>query len=254
MTAPAPITYDESCVDVDGRSVRYLKAGEGDLLVWLHHGGGLFPSAGTDLLTDSFQVLAPELPGFGSSADQRSPSGFDELSEQVAATLQALGPTRYVLHGTSFGGAVALHLALNHPDRVMRLILESPSAFRPLGWTPPDLETVRRGMFRHPERARRMQTDPEIQRRDRELVNRLSTTVDRDALAARLESLTVPTLVIFGDSDVLVPPELASMYTENAPDCASVLIPDAAHFVGSDQPERYADAVRGFATSGRVSV
>ncbi|HTT30609.1 MAG TPA: alpha/beta fold hydrolase [Solirubrobacteraceae bacterium] len=234
-------------MSVDGCHLRYIEAGEGEPLVWLHGGGGLHPSTGTDLLTASFRVVAIELPGFGSSRRPDGARTFDELSEQVAVGIDALGLSRYILHGTSFGGATALHLALNHPDRIERLILESPAAFRPPGWTPPDMETVRRGLFRHPERARRVQIDPEMQRLERELVGRLSLTVDREALAARLRDLRVPTLVMFGDADTLTPPDLSRMYCDNAPDCESVVIPDAAHVISSDQPEPYAATVREFA-------
>jgi len=234
-------------VSVDGCHLRYIEAGEGEPLVWLHGGGGLHPSTGTDLLTASFRVVAIELPGFGSSRRPDGARTVDELSEQVAVGIDALGLSRYILHGTSFGGATALHLALNHPDRIERLILESPAAFRPPGWTPPDMETVRRGLFRHPERARRVQIDREMQRRERELVGRLSLTVDGEALAARLRDLRVPTLVMFGDADTLTPPDLSRMYCDNAPDCESVVIPDAAHVISSDQPEPYAATVREFA-------
>jgi len=251
VTPDAPVEYHEGGVSVDGRQLRFVEAGEGEPLVWLHGGGGLHPSTGTDLLTESFRIVAIELPGFGSSWRLDSARTFDELSEQVAAGIDALGLPRYILHGTSFGGATALHLALNHPDRIERLILESPAAFRPPGWTPPDMETVRRGLFRHPERARRVHIDPEMQRRERELVGRLSLTVDREALAARLRDLRVPTLVMFGDADTLTPPDLSRMYCDNAPACGSVVIPDAAHAISTDQPEGYATAVRDFALGRR---
>jgi len=254
VTSTAPVEYQERGVSVDGRHVRYIEAGEGEPLVWLHGGGGLHPSTGTDLLTESFRVLATELPGFGSSWRLSTARTFDELSEQVAAAIDALGVSRYLLHGTSFGGATALHLALNHPDRVKRLILESPAAFRPPGWTPPDIETVRLGLFRYPQRARRVQIDPEIQRKERELVGRLSLTVDPERLAARLRDLRVPTLVIFGDADPLTPADLSSMYCDNAPNCESVVIPDAAHVISSDQPEPYATSVREFALGERHAV
>lgn len=247
MTSPASVRYSEAHVSVDGRELRYVEAGEGEPLVWLHGGGGLHPNAGTDLLTRSFRVIAFELPGFGSSWRLDTARTFDELSEQVAGGIEALGLSECLLHGTSFGGATALYLALNHPVRVTRLILESPAAFRPPGWTPPDVETVRRGLFRHPERARRVPIDPAVQRRERELVGRLSLTVDREALAARLRDLHVPILVMFGDADTLTPPELARMYRDHTPNCASVLIPDAAHVISSDQPDAYATAVHEFA-------
>lgn len=247
MTSPAPVAYHEGGINVDGRQLRYIEAGEGEPLVWLHGGGGLYPSVGTNLLTESFRVVAIELPGFGSSWQLGTARTFDELSEEVAAGIEALGLSRYLLHGTSFGGATALHLALNHPDRVKRLILESPAAFRPPGWTPPDLETVRRGLFLHPPRTPPLQIDPDVQRRHRELVNRLSLTVDPETLAGRLRDLHVPTLAIFGDADRLTPAELSSMYCDNAPDCGCVVIPDAAHVISSDQPEAYATTVRQFA-------
>jgi len=251
VTSTGRVEYHERGVSVDGRQVRYIEAGAGEPLVWLHGGGGLHPSTGTDLLTENFRVLAIELPGFGSSWRLASARTFDELSEQVAAGIHALGLPRYILHGTSFGGATALHLALNHPGRIERLILESPAAFRPPGWTPPDMETVRRGLFRHPERARRVQIDPEIQRGERELVGRLSLTVDRERLAGRLRELNVPTLVMFGEADTLTPPEMAPMYCDNALDCGWVVIPDAAHVISSDQPETYATIVRDFALGHR---
>lgn len=239
--------YAERRVSVGDREWRYLEGGEGTTVVWLHGAGGLYLTAGTDLLTEHARLIALELPGFGTSVGLDAGPNFDELSEQAAAAIDALGLRRYILHGTSFGAATALHLALNHPDRVTRLILESPSAFRPHGWAPPDLETVRRGLFRHPERARRAQIDPEVALKERELVNRMSLTVDKDALAIRLRDLTVPTLVIFGDGDVLTPPQLATHYRDNLPDCSVVLIEDAGHLVSSDQPAAYVAAVCEFA-------
>ena len=249
-----PVQYTEGRVSADGGELRYLEAGEGEPLVWLHGGFGLYPAAGTDLVAQSFRIVALELPGFGSSSGLGSARTFDELSEQVAEGIEGLGLSRYPLHGTSFGGATALYLALNHPDRVSRLILESPAAFRPPGWTPPDLDTIRRGLFRHPERARRVEIDPVVMQRQRELVNRLSLTVDRDALAVRLGDLGVPMLVMFGDADTLTPPDLARMYCDNARDCSSALIRDAAHVISSDQPEDYATTVCEFAASRRRSV
>jgi pimeloyl-ACP methyl ester carboxylesterase len=253
MVSPTSVQYTEGHVRAGGAELRYVQAGDGEPLVWLHGGGGLHPNAGTDLLTRNFRVVALELPGFGSSGHLDSARTFDELSEQVAVGIQALGHSEYVLHGTSFGGATALHLALNHPERVTRLILESPAAFRPIGWTPPDTESVRRGLFLHPDRARRVRIDPDTARRDRELVNRLSLTVDREALAARLRDLVVPVLVMFGEADTLTPADLASLYCGNAPNCSSVIVRDAAHVISSDQPEVYATTVGNFVCGAQAA-
>lgn len=241
-------SYQEHRVTVGNRNVRYVEAGDGPTLVWLPGAGGVTPSAGTDALTEDFRVLAVELPGFGTSADDDSAQSFDELATHTGLVLEALGLSRYLLHGTSFGAAVGLHLALQRPEQIERFVLESPSAFRQLGWTPPDVDKVRAGLFRHPEKVRRGGTppNPAAALRQREYVNRLSLSIDRHALARRLRTLNVPMCVIFGEFDTLTPPELAAMYCDNAPDCASVLVEDAAHAVSVDQPEIYARAVRQF--------
>ena len=239
--------YAEKQLRIGEMRLRYLEAGQGSTLVWLHGAGGLYLTAGTDLLTEHFRLIALELPGFGSSAEYDSARSFDELSEQVAVAIDALDLDRYLLHGTSFGGATALHLALNHPDRVERLMLEAPAAFRPVGWTPPDVDTVRRNLFRHPERARVGKVDPARALRERALVNRMSLTVDPAVLAERLRGLEVPMMVMFGDADALTPPALADMYCQNAPNCTSIVIEDSGHVISSDQPGPYARAIVDFA-------
>jgi pimeloyl-ACP methyl ester carboxylesterase len=253
VSVSAQTSYIEAQIPSGEFVLRYIEAGVGEPLVWLHGGFGLHPSAGTDLLAASFRVVAVEMPGFGSSVEHDQARSFDELSEQVAEAIERIGLSRYLLHGTSFGAATALHLALNHPDRVTRLILESPAAFRPFGWTPPDLDTIRRGLMLHPERARRAQIEPDVQQRQREFVNRLSLTVDSDALKSRLYGLRVPTLVMFGEGDTLTPPDLAQLYCDNAPECSSFLVGDAAHAVSTDQPDVYAQTVREFAVTGERS-
>ena len=69
MTSSAAVAYAEGRMNVDGRQLRYIVAGEGEPLVWLHGGFGLHPTVGTDLLTGSFRLVAFELPGFGPSGD-----------------------------------------------------------------------------------------------------------------------------------------------------------------------------------------
>ena len=89
-----------------------------------------------------------------------------------------------------------------------------------------------------------MEIDPAVMQRQRELVNRLSLTVDREALAARLRDLRVPMLVMFGDADTLTPPELGShVLRQRSATARRLSIRDAAHVISSDQPEDYATTV-----------
>ena len=210
MTSPTGVQYAEGRVTVGARELRYMVAGEGEPLVWLHGGFGLHPTAGTDLLTRSFHLIAFELPGIRSERRRRDRPIVRRAQRKVAGAIDALGlspvrPARDLVRrrdrapsrARSSGRRVRLD------PRVSRGV---PAARAGPRRTP---ETVRRGLFRHPERARRVEIDPAVMQRQRELVSRLSLTIDREALAARLRELRVPMLVMFGDADTLTPPELA---------------------------------------------
>src|SRR5690349_15769858 len=110
MTATAP-AFAEACVDVDGFRIRYLAAGTGPPLVWLHGGGGLHLSRAHSLLAERFRVIALEVPGFGESANDRS-AAYPDLGATMAGAVQQLGVERFNLWGTSFGSIVALWWAI----------------------------------------------------------------------------------------------------------------------------------------------
>jgi glycogen operon protein len=114
--------------DVDGARTRWLEAGEGDPLVFLH-GWGMTPRvyapAVTPLCRAGIRVIAPALPGFGGTA---GPSlrrvTVDAYAERVAAFVDALELDRPAfLMGHSLGGGVAIRLAAQRPDLVRSLTL-----------------------------------------------------------------------------------------------------------------------------------
>jgi len=120
---------DSNTVSVDGLDWHYLCGGSGPLLVALHGFGGdadnWFRAA--PILGQHFTVLAPDLPGFGSSGPA-SALHFD-IDSQVArlhAFLQQLGATPVVLAGNSMGGWIASAYARSYPDTVRALWLLAP--------------------------------------------------------------------------------------------------------------------------------
>ena len=119
--------------------------------------------------------MAFELPGFGRSPENTRNGSLDDLAETIAQAVAAVGIVDYTLYGTSFGGAVALRLALAHTDRVRALVLESPAALRPEGWTPQALspEQLQRALFVHPENAPAPEP-PEVVQKQLALLGRLS--------------------------------------------------------------------------------
>src|SRR6202161_3574612 len=146
--------FTEGAVEGQGFTVRYFEAGEGEPLAVLHGAGGPQFSRALDLLARQRRVVLLEMAGVGDQAHavHQAPA---ELVEAVAEAFAAIGVDRYHLLGTSFGGGIALHVALGHPDRVISLVLEAPAAFREGATSPaaiPREDIVRR--FRvHPERV-----------------------------------------------------------------------------------------------------
>jgi 3-oxoadipate enol-lactonase len=77
----------------------------------------------TPLLTDRFEVIDFDLPGYGQSKGGPAPKGMDDIADLVAELIGALGFEKIDIHGTSFGAMIALLVAARHPERVDRLVL-----------------------------------------------------------------------------------------------------------------------------------
>ena len=233
---------EERRVAADGFDLRMVVGGSGMPLLVLHGGGGLHVGEAHRLLARRHRLHALELPGFGESPENTRTQSLEELAATVLAAADALGLGRFALLGTSFGGAVALHVALAAPERVERLVLESPAALRGPGWRPP--EDLQCALFLHPEkRSQHGPPDPEVVHKQVALVTRLSRTVDDEALRERLRTLDVPTLVLYGEADGMHSPDAGRELASLLPRARFELVADAAHEVGSDQPERYAELV-----------
>jgi pimeloyl-ACP methyl ester carboxylesterase len=243
-----PVSFAERHVDADGFDIRLLEAGSGAALVYLHGGGGLHIDGSHELLAERFRFVGIELPGFGDSQANVRTQDFDEMAATLALVVAAAGvEPPYSLVGTSLGGACALHLALARPADVAALVLVAPAAFRPDDWRPPAPENAASVLYAHPERAAvRPPPSPEVIAKQQALMGRLLGALDQDALRVRISELALPTLVIFGTDDGLIPAEMGRIYRENMPNCSYVLLYDAGHELGSDRPEAAAELIGDF--------
>src|SRR5262249_7498365 len=134
-------------------------------------------------------------------------------------------------------------------ERVRGWVLEAPAAIRPAGSVLPSgtPEEMARRLYAHPERfGPPPAPDPAVQAKIRALVGRLRGP-DRDAdLEARLRSLPVPTLVVFGTLDGVIPPEMGRFYKELMPNCHLVFVYDSGHAISTERPEAFAEVTADF--------
>ncbi len=122
----------ERTVTVAGKQIFVAEKGDGPPVVMLHGGG---PGASgvsnyarnIDALAERYRVVVPDMPGYGRSAKRVDHSDpFGDLADTIRGLLDQLGIASAHLVGNSYGGAAALRLALDTPQRVGRLVLMGP--------------------------------------------------------------------------------------------------------------------------------
>lgn len=243
------MAFSEGFVEADGFRIRFMEAGQRMPLIHLHGAGGMRLTRAHALLSRQYRVIVFEMPGFGLSPVNERTQTLRELAATMGSAVAALGIDRCNVLATSFGARVALWLALQQPERVQALVLEAPAAIRPRGHQPPSgtPEQIVHQLYAHPERAGSAgPVDPEVQAKQRTLTGRLRGP-DRDPdLEARLRELTTPTLVLFGTSERLMPPEMGRHYKTLLPNCHLVFVYDAGHEISTDRPQAFAEVTADF--------
>src|SRR3984885_9130086 len=115
-------------VDVEGVRTRVLEAGSGPALVLLHGTGGHLEAYSRNIaaLAGDFRVIAYDMVGHGWSDLPDRPYTVDVLSAHLTGLMDALAIPRAHLSGESLGGWVAAWTAAHQPDRVGRMVLNTP--------------------------------------------------------------------------------------------------------------------------------
>jgi len=240
----------------DGPAVMLVHAGIADRRMW----GAHLPW----LAGEGFHAIAPDLPGFGEhAASAHAPAPWDFLGH----VLDELGVKRAVVIGNSFGGAVALRLAVTAPERVRALAMISspapqmtPSAQLQAAWSaeteamergdidaavdavvsawlapdaPPDLRELVAAMQR-----RAFELDPEG------MLPQAEDPVEEHP--ERVGEIAVPALVAAGESDM---PDFlwsARALADTLPDASHHVIAGAGHLAPLETPEAFRALVTGF--------
>lgn len=233
-------------------------------------------------LQATMRVVTVDLPGHGlTGATAEGDYSMDGMVAFVDTFTRTLGLDRpFVLAGNSMGGHVAWRFAIAHPDRVSKLVLVDaagvtapgvdapmPLAFR-LARNPVTAPLVRRiaprSLFESTLKKAfydKSLVTPEMVDRYWELNRRKGTpdaTLARfrqprydPAMMARLAEISVPTLVLWGREDALIPVALASVYTQTIAHSKLIVYDHCGHIPMEELPDRSAADVRAFVESGK---
>ncbi|MGW3960507.1 alpha/beta fold hydrolase [Amycolatopsis sp. NPDC005003] len=174
---------------IDGQRIHYVRAGRGPAVVLLHGSGSSLEGFGrvAELLSSSFDVIRPDLPGFGRTGSRPDRDyRVRTYARTIARFLTALEVPHFALAGNSLGGNIAWNLALDAPERVDALVLVNATGY-PEKTLPAGLRLARNPLLR--PLVRRWLPRSATERGLRDAVGANSAIVD-DAMVDRVHALT----------------------------------------------------------------
>ena len=254
-------------IEVAGISVEVLIAGSGPPLLFLHGGDYVAQNQPfLDRVAQHFRVVMPRPPGFG--ATERPPwfRNIGDIAYLGLDLLDRLDLRETTVVGSSFGGWVALELAVRSTARLSRLVLIDSLGLKFGGREARDIadiyalpaDEVLRRTFSDPARFvpdYAALDDAEVQAiaRDREATALYGWKpyMHNPALAHWLHRVTVPSLVLWGDKDGIVAPSYGERLAAVLPHARFETIAGAAHYPQIEQPEAVADRIARFAQENR---
>jgi 3-oxoadipate enol-lactonase len=261
----------------DGTELAITVAGDGPPLL-------LIPGLGATrvifdplvpLLLPRFRVAVYDQRGIGASQLTPGPYTTEQLGDDAAAVLDGLEIDRATVLGASFGGMVAQQLAVGHPDRVRVLVLAAtgPGPSHLVRQPDPASAAALLGKgARTPEDAYRLACSVLYSRRfqeehadfiEEQVRDRARRPIAARAFQAqlaassghdvwdRLPSISVPTLVMHGSEDEVMPLANAELLAERIPGATLEVFDGAGHLFFHEQPERTAQALSAFDAAHR---
>ncbi len=249
----------------DAASLRYLRQGSGLPLVFVHgyFGGAAVWENQLEILSEQFDVIAPEHAGYGES---HKTSGCDRIADfgaQILALLDSLNIQNFYLVGHSMGGMIAQQITADAPDRVKRLVCYGTG---PRGSMPDRFETIAQSRqrivdngaantgrqiaakwFRQGERDQAYPLAADIA----EKMSEASALAGLTAMenwdgCEQLQKIHQPTLVLWGDRDKSYQwPEPETLW-QNIANCDLAVMPGCSHNAHLEKPDLFNLLIKDF--------
>lgn len=249
---------------VGGLDVHYFTAGQGDPLVVIHGGGG---DARTWLnniaaLSENYTVYAPDLPGYGGSQPLDGDYFIPELTDFMDGFSDSLGLDKFHLMGHSLGGGIALNYALESPHKIKKLVLVSslclgreialwvrllstPAFIRSIGAIV--MAVLRAIKWLVKKLLAPVEFVMPFSQASMNLGGSITTFKEQTlVLASRLSEIMMPTLLVWGDRDPIVPVRQAYAAAQVIPNCQLKVFENRGHNVHRDELQQFSRVLAGF--------
>ena len=277
-----PTMPESHYADLPAGRIRYHEVGSGPAVIFIHGGGpGAYGYSNFSLnmqaMADKgFRSIVYDHPGFGESTNRKINGGmFDAMAAALLELMDFLGLDKASLVGNSLGGGTALVMALDHPERVDKLILMGPGGGMPVTSTFPTEGIMRMATFYDGD-------GPSLEKVDRvidllvydrsditpELVKqRLETATRPEVLASPplagqvhnkandmwrrdLESIAHETLIIWGMEDRVLPVDMAFQFLRRIPNADLHIYSKCGHWAQWEKADEFNSLIADFITNG----
>ena len=251
-------------ININGLQLAYDRRGEGPALVLLHG----FPldhhlwDEIVPLLDNTFDVITPDLRGFGESTIGDTQPSMDDYASDIAELLDQLKIAKAAIVGHSMGGYVALAFARLYPERVSGLglvssqvLADAPERKEGRYKSAADVEANGIGSvvesmapkFTSDERLQGYARTSMEQQPPSAYISALKAMAERLDSTPLLSSFDFPVVVIHGDSDSLIPVDRAREVKSALPQAHLVEVPGAGHLPMMEAREKTAEALKALA-------
>jgi len=266
------LAIDGTFIKVGGVNTHLIRKGKGKPLILVH---GVFSSScvwrkNIDELARCFDVIAVDLKGYGYS-DKPADGKYsrEDIRQFVLDFMEALKVDRAILVGHSWGGGIAVDLALHHPERVEKLILIDSTGYPPksslVAWllklpgigrfllAASDRKTfeniLKEKVFFNPG----LVTKEEVEGWMRPYYVRGAAQAALELrnyhfdMAEEIRNISQPTLIIWGKEDKALPAEMAERFRQDIKNSVLQIIPNCGHNPQEEKPEEVNGLIKWFA-------
>ena len=258
---------NEKFINIDENKIRYLESGNSDKTLVLIHGLGASAERWEYVIPhfeENYRVIVPDLIGFGFSDKPLVDYTTEFFSEFLKKFLEKLEISNPVIMGSSLGGQIIAYYASNNNNSVQKLILISPSGV--MKHSTPALDAyVMAALYPSQESAQSAfemmsgaskNIDPKIVEnfvKRMQLPNAkmafMSTLLglkNSQVLTEKLSSITVPTMVVWGELDPVIPVKYADSIVSTIKDCRFYRMDGCGHTPYVEDPDGFAKIVMEF--------
>ena len=258
---------EEKFISIDGNKIRYLESGDSDKTIVLLHGLGASAERWEFVIPEfskHYRVIVPDLIGFGQSDKPLVDYTTEFFSDFLSNFLQKLGITRTNIIGSSLGGQITAVFTSQHQEIIQNLVLVSPSGVMKHS-TPaldayvmaalyPDIDLAKNAFEMMSGSSRQInqkiiESFVERMKLPNAKMAFMSTLLglrNAEIITKLLTKITIPTLIIWGEDDPVIPIKYADDFVSSIQDCRFFMMNKCGHTPYVDDPQKFTKLVLDF--------